>query len=225
MADTSSITTYSPSSSDDDESDTSTLHPSQTPAPSYPPSLLPAYTPNYKGTYATKEDYLTALRAWAKEKEYMKPSEGFGNLQGFYGDMNSEDYIKRAEDRRRIGRGTQGSISNKEDVAGSGSAGVENGRRKSRTLFSRRRTSRAEGESSNGQASVDLDADSVAELNVAPDKGTQTTNADRPVSTEASETSNGGRRPSWFKRRWNDYKGMVDEEEKMPESDRLRMQS
>jgi len=215
MAETSSITTYSPSSSDDDESDTSTLQPSQTPAPSYPPSLLPPYTPNYKGTYATKEDYLTALRAWAKEKEYMKPSEGFGNLQGFYGDMNSEDYIKRADDRRRIGRGTQSSISNREDVAGS--AGLEIGRRKSRTLFGRRRTSRAEGEGLLEQGSVAPDADSVAELNVAPDKGTQTTSADRPVSAQASETANRGRRPSWFKRRWNDYKGMVDEEEKMPE--------
>lgn len=157
----------------------------------------------------------------------MKPSEGFGNLQGFYGDMTSDDYIERAKERKRGGRGTRASISNssnREDTAGRGTADVESGRRKSRTLFSRRRTSRAEGESSNGQGSADLDSDSVAKLNVAPNKGTQTASADRPVAVGASEAANNGRRPSWFKRRWNDYKGMVEEEEKMSESERLRYQ-
>ncbi|KAL8659703.1 MAG: hypothetical protein Q9202_006983 [Teloschistes flavicans] len=77
-----------------------TAHPQLSPPPSNPiPTTrthepLPRYTPHRWAPYATEAEYLTALRAWAEEKTFVRLDENTG-LEGFYGKMTMRDYAER----------------------------------------------------------------------------------------------------------------------------------
>lgn len=96
----------------------------------YPQSLLPAYNrgKSYKGRYKTEEEYLDALRAWVKEKEYMQPVDRHGNsitLHGYYGSKTSDDYIREASERKSWkGRESERPWGRKKSVVASPVAGT-----------------------------------------------------------------------------------------------------
>ena len=79
--------------------------------------LPPAYTPaaRYHG-YASEEEYLAALRAWAEEKLYMRPGDKSA-LVGFYGGETMGERIARGPPPLRLGR--------KKGVVGEGEGGRE----------------------------------------------------------------------------------------------------
>lgn len=81
---------------------TSNPPPSTEPPPSYdsqttttpPTAPPPRYTPNRWAPYATEAEYLTALRAWAEEKTFVRLDERTA-LEGFYGKMTMREYAER----------------------------------------------------------------------------------------------------------------------------------
>jgi hypothetical protein len=66
------------------------LSPSTADIPDTASIVVPKQTP-YRG-FPSEEDYLAALRAWAKDKEYVQFDTA---LIGFYGRKTKEDYINQ----------------------------------------------------------------------------------------------------------------------------------
>lgn len=66
------------------------LSPSTTEIPDVASIIVPMQTP-YRG-FPSEADYLAALRAWAKEKEYVQFDTA---LIGFYGRKTQEDYLSQ----------------------------------------------------------------------------------------------------------------------------------
>lgn len=96
------------------------LSPSTTEIPDTASIVVPTQTP-YRG-FPSEADYLAALRAWAKDKEYVQFDTA---LIGFYGRKTQEDYLsqpglglrKKAKARKEEKRGA--SISGESERGGS----------------------------------------------------------------------------------------------------------
>lgn len=79
----------------------------------------------YPQQFRTEDDYLSALAKWAEGKMYMEPpKDGKGRsvgIEGFYGEMRGEDYVRR--ESRRKEDGSKGAVggpeNNKKDRPGS----------------------------------------------------------------------------------------------------------
>lgn len=128
----------------------------------------------------------------------MKPSEGFGNLPGFYGNKRSEDYIARTD---AMGMAGGRKSSNNGETKGE--------RRKSRDWLGRTRTrSGLEGVNVTGGQTVEdqgIVQDTTTDLDTGMNDLSRTTSIPGPTGRVESPsagagTANGGRRSSWWRK-------------------------